>query len=105
MARFARLERGELRVAVQLVDAVTGANLWAEAYEREFSPDAIFELQDDLVPRIVSTVADTYGVLPHSMSESLRSKAENQLTPIRTRRSDPAALVTTNGSRRTSMRR
>ena len=33
------------------------------------------------MPRIVSTVADTYGVLPHSMSESLRSKAENQLTP------------------------
>ncbi len=71
----------KLRVAVQLIDAVTGANLWAETYEREFSPNAIFELQDDLVPRIVSTVADTYGVLPHSMSESLRSKAEDQLTP------------------------
>ncbi|HEY5214934.1 MAG TPA: serine/threonine-protein kinase [Acidobacteriaceae bacterium] len=71
----------KLRVAVQLIDAVTGANLWAETYEREFSPNAIFELQDDLVPRIVSTVADLYGVLPHSMSESLRSKADDQLNP------------------------
>ena len=42
---------GKLRVAVQLVDAVSGAHLWAETYERTFSPEAVFELQDDLVPR------------------------------------------------------
>src|SRR6266550_6013368 len=71
----------KLRLAVQLVDAVSGAHLWAENYERIFSPDAIFELQDELVPRIVSTIADHYGVLAHSMSESLRSKAPKQLSP------------------------
>ncbi len=71
----------KLRLAVQLVDATTGAHLWAETYERLFSQDAVFELQDDLVPRIVSTVADQYGVLPRSMSEKLRSKSEDQLTP------------------------
>jgi len=64
----------KLRLAVQLIDATTGANLWAENYERTFSPEAIFELQDDLVPRIVSTVADQYGALVHSMSESLRGR-------------------------------
>ena len=37
-------------------------------------PGAVFELQDDLVPRIVSTVADMHGVLPRSMSEAVRSK-------------------------------
>ena len=41
----------------------------------------IFQLQDDLVPRIVSTVADTHGILPHSMSESLRGKSPDALTP------------------------
>jgi TolB-like protein/Tfp pilus assembly protein PilF len=71
----------KLRLAVQLVDAISGAHLWAENYERSFSPDAVFELQDELVPRIVSTVADHYGVLAHSMSESLRSKAPEQLSP------------------------
>ena len=70
-----------LRVAVQLVDATTGAHLWAETYDRPFSPEAIFALQDDLVPRIVSTVADWYGVLPHSMSEAVRLKPLDQLTP------------------------
>ena len=72
-----------LRVAVQLVDATTGAHLWAETYDRAFSPDAVFALQDDLVPRIVSTVADWYGVLPHSMSEAVRLKPLDRLTPMR----------------------
>ncbi len=71
----------KLRLAVQLVDAVSGAHLWAENYERSFSPDAVFELQDDLVPRIVSTVADQNGVLTRRMSEALRSKSEDDLTP------------------------
>lgn len=70
-----------LRLGVQLIDAVTGIHLWAENYERAFSPEAVFELQDDLVPRIVSTVADQYGVLPRSMGEALRNKSEAQLTP------------------------
>ena len=68
----------KLRLAVQLVDAKTGAHLWAENYERSFTPETIFELQDDLVPRIVSTVADQYGALVHSMSESLRGRSAGQ---------------------------
>ncbi|HYB53464.1 MAG TPA: hypothetical protein VEG84_06335, partial [Thermoanaerobaculia bacterium] len=71
----------KLRLAVQLVDATTGAQLWAENFERTFAPEAVFELQDDLAPRIVSTVADMAGVLPRSMSESLRSRPPEQLTP------------------------
>ncbi len=68
----------KLRLAVQLVDTSSGAHLWAENYERTFAPEAVFELQDDLVPRIVSTVADQYGALVHSMSESLRGKTAGE---------------------------
>jgi TolB-like protein/Flp pilus assembly protein TadD len=71
----------KLRVSLQLLDTTSGAHVWAETYDRAFNPDAIFELQDDLVPRIVSTVADWYGVLPHSMSEALRHKRTDQLSP------------------------
>ncbi len=70
-----------LRVAVKLIDASTGAHLWAETYERRFSAENIFELQDELVPRIVSTVADWYGALPQSMSEVVRRKPAEDLTP------------------------
>jgi TolB-like protein/tRNA A-37 threonylcarbamoyl transferase component Bud32 len=71
----------KLRFAVQLVDAASGAHLWAETYLHSFDPEAIFELQDELVPRIVATVADTRGVLAQTMSEALRGKAPDQLSP------------------------
>ena len=70
-----------LRVAVQLVDSDTGKHLWAETYDRTFSPESIFDLQDELVPRIVSTVADMNGVLPRSMGETVQHLPPEQLTP------------------------
>jgi TolB-like protein/Tfp pilus assembly protein PilF len=72
---------GKLRVTVQLVDTETGAHLWAETYERAFTPESVFEVQDDLAPRIVATIADQYGVLPRSMSDVLRSKPDDTLSP------------------------
>jgi TolB-like protein len=71
----------KLRLAVQVVDTTSGAHLWAENYERTFSPESVFELQDELVPRIVSTVADMNGILPRSLSEAVRSRAPEQLSP------------------------
>jgi TolB-like protein/Flp pilus assembly protein TadD len=71
----------KLRIAVQLVDTNSGAHLWAETYDRAFHSEDVFGLQDDVVPTIVSTVADTYGVLPHTMSETLRTRDPEQLTP------------------------
>jgi serine/threonine protein kinase len=70
-----------IRISIQLIDSSSGVNLWAETYNRSYQPEAIFELQDDVVRRIVSTVADTHGVLPHSMSEALRGKHPDELTP------------------------
>jgi TolB-like protein/predicted Ser/Thr protein kinase len=71
----------KLRLSVQLTDTISGTHLWAETYERAFAPDAIFDLQDDLVPRVVATVADQYGVLPRSMSDVLRGKRDDAFTP------------------------
>jgi TolB-like protein len=70
-----------LRITVQLVDTCSGSHLWAETYDRTFRPEEIFALQDDLVPRIVATVADTRGVLPRTMGETLRGREPEELTP------------------------
>ena len=70
-----------LRVSAQLIETNSGAHLWAETYDRPFHSEDIFALQDDLVPRIVSTVADAHGVLPHTLSEALRNKDPGQLSP------------------------
>ena len=63
------------------MDCNSGAHLWAETYERPFSCQAVFDLCDDVVPRIVSTIADTHGVLPRSMSEVLRTRDPSSLSP------------------------
>jgi TolB-like protein len=61
-----------LRLTVQLTDTITKAQLWVETYERTFVPDKIFDIQDDLVVRIVSTCADPFGVIPRSIGEVVR---------------------------------
>jgi len=80
-ARDGAEARTKLRLAVQLVETTTGSHLWAETYERPYEGGEIFELQDELVPRIVSTVADMHGVLPRSMSSAVRFTPTDQLTP------------------------
>jgi len=70
-----------LRLAAQLVDAGTGVHLWAETYDRPFRPDDVLALVDDVAPRIVSTIADMNGILPRTMSESLRSRDLDSLSP------------------------
>ena len=70
-----------IRVSVQIVDTSDGAHVWAETYNRPFDPGDVFALQDELVPRIVSTVADAYGILPRTMSQAVRRTASTHLTP------------------------
>jgi len=43
-----------VRIAVQLVDAATGANIWAERFDRPLRD--IFAVQDEIVQKIVTTV-------------------------------------------------
>jgi TolB-like protein len=76
-----RQEGSILQLEVQLVDTVTGTNLWAENYRPPFRPESHFDLHDYLVPRIVSTVADARGVLAQTMGEWLRNRPPEELTP------------------------
>jgi TolB-like protein len=50
-----------VRVTAQLIDAVTGAHLWADRYDRQL--EDIFEVQDDVVRAIVA-------VLPGRIAEA-----------------------------------
>ncbi len=71
-----------IRVTAQLVDIQTGTQLWAETYNRDLQASTIFDAQDDIAARIVATVADSYGVLVHSLREATRQKDDIDLTPV-----------------------
>jgi non-specific serine/threonine protein kinase len=63
-----------LRVNAQLVDAASGAQLWAETYNRELGEGGPFETLDDVTDRIVATVAGGHGVIACSMATATREK-------------------------------
>ena len=69
-----------IRVSAQLMDAVSGTQLWAEAYDREISDAGAFQIQDDLTDHIVTTVADGYGVLVRSMAAPTRDRKVEELS-------------------------
>lgn len=71
----------DIRLSMQLVDVTGGTHLWAETYGRSVAGTGLFELQDELTEKIVSTVADMHGVLLRSMIELVRRKAPDSLTP------------------------
>src|SRR5438876_6888531 len=71
-----------IRMTAQLVDSQTGAQLWAETYNRDLQASSIFAAQDDIAARIVATVADSYGVLVHSMRSAIGRKDDADLTPV-----------------------
>ena len=74
-----------LRVSAQLMDAANGTQLWAESYDREGSAregndTGTFQIQDDLTDRIVTSVADGYGVLVRSMAAPTRARKVEELS-------------------------
>jgi TolB-like protein/cytochrome c-type biogenesis protein CcmH/NrfG len=76
----ARKRGRSLRVTAELLDAITGAQLWAESYDREISDSSAFQVQDDLTDRIVTCVADGHGVLVRSMATPLRERPVGELS-------------------------
>ena len=54
LAGSVRKAAGQVRITVQLADATTGDELWAERYDRPLRD--VFALQDEIVRRIVTTL-------------------------------------------------
>ena len=69
-----------IRVSMQLLDAATGAHLWAERFDRDLSATDLFAVQDELTDRIVATVADPFGVLTRSLGALAKAKPVDKLT-------------------------
>lgn len=69
-----------IRAAIQLVDAESGAHLWAERFDRDLGAGDIFGAQDELTDRIVATIADPFGILTRSLCTLVKEKSIDSLT-------------------------
>ncbi len=54
-----------IRVGAQLLDTESGANLWAQNYERDLTAADIFTIQDEITEQVVGALADPSGGVIH----------------------------------------
>jgi adenylate cyclase len=70
---FVRKASGKVRIAGQLIDAVTGAHLWADRFERDLTD--VFALQDEVTIAVVSAIQPK--LLQTEIALATRRRPEN----------------------------
>ncbi len=70
-----------LRLAVRLSDSDDDRQVWGENYNREYDPETIFDVQDDLTDHLVASVADPYGALMHDLTAPVLELEPQAMTP------------------------
>ncbi|MEM1432217.1 MAG: hypothetical protein AAGG09_22390 [Pseudomonadota bacterium] len=61
-----------LRVTAQLIDTATGEQVLSDAYDRDLSAQALFQVQDDIAARVAAQIAEPHGHL-HRAGARLRA--------------------------------
>jgi len=68
-----------VRVSVQLLDASSGAHIWAETYERRLDPENLFAVQDDITSQVVTRIGDVHGAVNQARIQKVRAKTSASL--------------------------
>jgi adenylate cyclase len=68
-----------LRVTAQLLEAASGAHLWAETYDRTLTGANIFALQDDITSKTVANIAGPHGLISQAGLEQTTRKAPKNI--------------------------
>jgi tetratricopeptide (TPR) repeat protein len=70
-----QFEARKLRVAVQLIETDSGAQIWTELHHRNFKSSNLFEIGDNIISSIVAVLGDFNGVI---IQQSLRGLMKNK---------------------------
>jgi TolB-like protein len=68
-----RKAAGKVRIAGQLIDAITGAHIWADRFERDLTD--VFALQDEVTVAVVSAIQPK--IIQAEIALSTRRRPEN----------------------------
>jgi TolB-like protein len=74
-----RADAEGIRVAAQLVDAVTGRVLWAENYGRALTPEALIRMQSELAGEIATVLGQPYGIVNRDLEVRQASPAVSDM--------------------------
>ncbi|MBL38883.1 MAG: hypothetical protein CMP07_10795 [Xanthomonadales bacterium] len=65
----------QVRISVQLIDASTDAHIWAETYDRQLTPENLFEVQTDIAADIALALGQR--IAPEAEAAARRAPTEN----------------------------
>jgi TolB-like protein len=73
-----QFEAKRLRVAVQLTETHSGAQIWTELYHHKYNSSNLFEVGDNIVNSVIGVLGDFNGIIVQQMSRGLtKSKSAN----------------------------
>ncbi|MGH8632707.1 MAG: tetratricopeptide repeat protein [Burkholderiales bacterium] len=68
-----------VRVTAQLLDARSGAHLWAETYDRALTGAEIFALQDEIISKVVASIAGPMGEIARAGLDEAKGKPPDSI--------------------------
>jgi TolB-like protein len=73
-----QFESKRLRVAVQLIETHSGAQIWTELHHHNYNSSNLFEVGDNIVNSVIAVLGDFSGIIVQQMSRGLtKSKSGN----------------------------
>jgi TolB-like protein len=73
-----QFEKKRLRVAVQLTETHSGAQIWTELYHHNYNSSNLFEVGDNIANSVIAVLGDFNGIIVQQMSRGLtKSKSGN----------------------------
>ena len=73
-----QFENRKLRVAVQLINTQTGAQIWTELYDYTYTISGLFTASDEIIFRIVGALGDFNGLIIRQVSKGLAKNKSGQ---------------------------
>jgi len=67
----------DLRITAQLIDAETGAHIWADKFDRKMAD--VFLVQDEIVGQIVAKIAGGFGAIEKTEARAAIGKSPEQI--------------------------
>jgi TolB-like protein len=69
-------DKKHLRISMQLVNAITGSQLWTQTYDRAIQSDYLYEIFDDIIKQVVPKLVGYHGLISRNVAFS------TQLDPL-----------------------
>lgn len=64
-----RVNGQKLRLTIRLADTISGRQLWGQTLDCGLQNGSVFESENNVVDQIVATLADSYGVIPRTLTK------------------------------------